>query len=62
MRILYISGSVRAASTNTILLSALCERAPTGVDVSICRLGDQLPIYDQDMEGARHSRWAQECH
>ena len=51
MRILAVSGSLRADSHNTSLLRAAAEAAPEGVEVELWDgLGD-LPIYDQDLEG-----------
>ena len=52
MRILAVSGSLRAGSYNTHLLRAAMEAAPEGVEVELWEgLGD-LPLYDQDLEGA----------
>jgi chromate reductase len=52
MRILAISGSLRAGSHNTALLRAAAEAAPEGIDLELWEgLGD-LPLYDQDLEGA----------
>jgi chromate reductase len=52
MRILAVSGSLRADSHNTSLLRAAAEAAPEGVEVELwAGLGD-LPLYDQDLEGA----------
>jgi len=51
VRILAVSGSLRAGSHNTSLLEAAVEAAPEGVEVALWEgLGD-LPIYDQDLEG-----------
>jgi chromate reductase len=51
MRILAVSGSLRADSHNTSLLRAATEAAPEGVEVELwAGIGD-LPIYDQDLEG-----------
>lgn len=50
MRILALSGSLRADSYNTALARAARELAPAGVDVEIYEgLGD-LPHYDQDLD------------
>lgn len=50
-RLLAISGSLRRASTNTALLRAMTENAPSGVTVEIYEgLGD-LPIFNPDREG-----------
>jgi chromate reductase len=47
--LLGMSGSLRAASTNTALLRAAVELAPAGVEVRIADLRD-LPFYDGDLE------------
>ena len=52
MKILAVSGSLRADSHNTSLLRAAIEAAPEGVEIELfdpAGLGD-LPIYDQDLE------------
>ncbi|HET7573121.1 MAG TPA: NADPH-dependent FMN reductase [Gaiellaceae bacterium] len=52
MRILAVSGSLRADSHNTALLRAAAEVAPDGVELELWHgLGD-LPVYDQDLEDA----------
>ena len=48
MRILAISGSLRAASYNTGLLRALAEEAPEGVEVVIWQGLKDIPPYDAD--------------
>jgi NAD(P)H-dependent FMN reductase len=51
MRILAISGSLRAASSNTRLIAALRLLAPPGVEVAIYEgLGD-LPHFNPDLDG-----------
>jgi chromate reductase len=51
LKILAVSGSLRADSYNTQLLRAASATAPDGVTVELWDgLGD-LPIYDQDLEG-----------
>ena len=51
--ILAISGSLRAASTNSALLEAMARNAPAGCRVEIHdRLG-RLPIFNPDDEGER---------
>jgi chromate reductase len=53
MKILAVSGSLRAGSFNTNLLRAAAEAAPEGVDVELFEpsaLAD-LPLYDQDLDG-----------
>lgn len=52
MRILAISGSLRAASSNTILLRAAARLAPEGIEVVLYDgLGD-LPHFNPDLEDA----------
>jgi chromate reductase len=48
MRVLAISGSLRAASYNTALLRALREGAPDGVDVELWEGLKEIPPYDAD--------------
>jgi chromate reductase, NAD(P)H dehydrogenase (quinone) len=48
MRILAISGSLRADSYNTGLLRALAEEAPEGVEVVIWQGLKEIPPYDGD--------------
>jgi chromate reductase len=50
MRILAVSGSLRAASHNTQLLLAATEAAPEGVEVELWEGIGDLPLYDQDLE------------
>src|SRR5258708_19437652 len=50
MRILAVSGSLRAASKNTQLLHAATEAAPEGVEVEVWEGIGDLPLYDQDLE------------
>lgn len=53
IEILAISGSLRAASTNSALVSALARNAPPGCRVTVHdRLG-RLPIFNPDDEGDR---------
>ncbi len=49
MKILAISGSLRAASYNTALLRAATELAPEGVTLRVHPLND-LPFFNQDVE------------
>ena len=54
MRLLAISGSLRAGSYNTALARAAVDLAPAGVDVEVFDgLGD-LPLFDADLEGDAH--------
>ncbi len=52
IRILGISGSLRTASSNTVLLRAATSLAPEGVDINVYGdLGD-LPHFNPDLEGS----------
>ena len=51
MRILGISGSLRAASYNTALLRAAAELAPDGIELSIYDGLELLPPYNEDRDG-----------
>src|SRR3954452_21133705 len=50
MRVLAVSGSLRADSYNTSLLRAAVEAAPEGVEIELWEGIGDLPIYDQDLE------------
>lgn len=50
MRILAVSGSLRAGSHNTQLLQAAVEVAPAGVELELWHGIGDLPIYDQDLD------------
>jgi chromate reductase, NAD(P)H dehydrogenase (quinone) len=51
MRVLTISGSLRAGSYNTALARTAADVAPAGVEVEVYdRLGE-LPLFDADLEG-----------
>ncbi|MBV8256689.1 MAG: NAD(P)H-dependent oxidoreductase [Actinobacteria bacterium] len=52
MKILAVSGSIRRDSHNTNLLRAAAEAAPAGVEVELWDGIGDLPIYDQDLDGA----------
>lgn len=51
MKIIAISGSLRKGSYNTMLVKALAELAPDGMQIEIAEIRD-LPIYNQDDEAA----------
>jgi chromate reductase, NAD(P)H dehydrogenase (quinone) len=53
MRILAVSGSLRADSHNTSLLRAAAEAAPEGIEIELFDPAGiaELPLYDQDLEG-----------
>ena len=48
MRVLAISGSLRAASHNTALLRAAAEHAPEGVEIELYEGLDLVPPYNED--------------
>ena len=50
MKILAVSGSLRADSHNTALLRAAIDAAPDGVEIELWEGIGDLPIYDQDLE------------
>jgi len=50
VKVLAVSGSLRADSYNTSLLRAAIEAAPEGVEVELWEGVADLPIYDQDLE------------
>lgn len=50
MKILAISGSLRAASNNTMLLRAAAYLAPAGVSVEMFRDLGNLPLFNPDIE------------
>jgi chromate reductase len=50
MRVLAISGSLRAASHNTALLRHAAERAPEGIDVELYGELESLPPYNEDRD------------
>src|SRR5689334_16663000 len=50
MRILAISGSLRAASYNTALLRAAAEVAPAGVELEFYEQLESLPPYNEDRD------------
>jgi NAD(P)H-dependent FMN reductase len=49
MQLLGISGSLRAASTNSRLIAAARDLAPSGVSLHIARLLRDLPAFDPDV-------------
>ena len=50
MKILAISGSLRAASINTALLRAVARLAPSGVSVVLCKGLGEIPLFNPDIE------------
>ncbi|TIT19655.1 MAG: NAD(P)H-dependent oxidoreductase [Mesorhizobium sp.] len=53
LNILAISGSLRAASTNSALLAALAQNAPPDCHVAVYDGLGRLPIFNPDDEGGR---------
>src|SRR2546430_2182264 len=53
LNMLAISGSLRAASTNSALVSALARNAPTGCRLTVYDGLGRLPIFNPDDEGER---------
>jgi chromate reductase len=50
MRFLGLSGSLRAASTNTALLKAFADHAPEGITVDVFGGMGDLPLFSPDLE------------
>ena len=50
MKVLALSGSLRAASVNTALLRATARLAPSGIDVRFCAEIAALPLFNPDLE------------
>lgn len=55
MRILAISGSLRAGSYNTSLARTAARIAPAGVEVELFDGLRDLPLFDADLEGDEHA-------
>lgn len=53
MRVLGLSGSLRAASVNTALLRAAAKLAPEGIRVVLHPGLGELPLFNPDVEAAR---------
>jgi NAD(P)H-dependent FMN reductase len=51
MRLLAISGSLRAASSNTLLIEALGDLGVPGLEVEVYRGLGQLPHFNPDLDG-----------
>ena len=52
LRVLAISGSLRAASSNTAVLLVAARVAPVGIDVELCDGLDRLPYFNPDLDRA----------
>jgi chromate reductase, NAD(P)H dehydrogenase (quinone) len=50
MKILAISGSLRAASINSSLLRTFAQLAPPGMSITICDVVGELPLFNPDLE------------
>jgi chromate reductase len=50
MRVLAISGSLRAASHNTALLRVAAERAPEGMEIELYDELESIPPYNEDRD------------
>lgn len=53
LKILAVSGSLRAGSHNTALLHAARKHQPAGVDIEIYDGLREIPAYDQDLDNPR---------
>jgi chromate reductase, NAD(P)H dehydrogenase (quinone) len=53
MKILAISGSLRAGSSNTAVLRAAARLAPAGVDIALYEGIAGLPFFNPDLDGDR---------
>jgi chromate reductase, NAD(P)H dehydrogenase (quinone) len=53
MKILAISGSLRAGSGNTAVLRAAARLAPAGVDITLYEGIAGLPFFNPDFDGDR---------
>jgi NAD(P)H-dependent FMN reductase len=53
MKIIAISGSLRATSLNTAVLQAAARLAPAGVEIDLCEGIGKLPFFNSDLEGER---------
>ncbi len=51
MKILAISGSLRAESSNTFLLHAAAMLAPAGVEITLYRGVGDIPLFNPDLDG-----------
>jgi len=51
IRVLAISGSLRAGSHNTAILRAAAELAPAGIEVELYDGLDRIPAYNEDHDG-----------
>jgi chromate reductase, NAD(P)H dehydrogenase (quinone) len=59
MKILALSGSLRARSINSALLRAIARLAPADMSVSVCTVLGELPLFNPDRESQRPELVAQ---
>jgi chromate reductase len=59
MKVLALSGSLRAASINSMLLRAMARLAPAGISVSVFQGLGELPLFDPDREADCPARVAE---
>jgi len=50
MRVLAISGSLRAASINSALLRTAARLAPPEIEITLCSVVGELPLFNPDLE------------
>jgi len=50
MNVLALSGSLRAASINSALLRTAARLAPPGIEVTLCSVVGELPLFNPDLE------------
>ena len=55
MRVLAITGSLRAVSSNTALLEAVAALAPPGMEIAVFRKLGDLPLFNPDLDGEGHA-------
>ena len=63
LHVLGVSGSLRAASTNTRLLAAAATFAPPDVDLRVTSLVASLPLFNPDVDPGSHAivrEWVRE--
>jgi chromate reductase len=59
MKVLALSGSLRAASINSMLLRAMARLAPAGISVSVFQGLGELPLFNPDREADCPARVAE---
>lgn len=51
MKVLALSGSLRATSLNSALLRTAAQLAPPEIEVTLCSVLGELPLFNPDLEG-----------